>query len=83
LIDYFWGRRPDGIAINEALQIRTLDFKLSSDRDKGILEVEKAKANEQHKEISDRGILGAKHPLPRCPHQSGCSEDALHRATPI
>jgi len=48
----FWGRRPDGVAINEALQIvYILEFKQSTDRDEGFLEVKKAEANEQHKSI--------------------------------
>jgi len=43
----FWGRRPDGVAINEALQIvYILEFKWSTDRDEGFLEVKKAEANE-------------------------------------
>jgi len=48
----FWDRRPDGVAINEALQIvHILEFKLSTDRDEGFLEVKDAEANEQHKSI--------------------------------
>jgi len=48
----FWGRRPDGVAINEALKIvYILEFKQSTDRDEGFLEVKKAEANEQHKSI--------------------------------
>ena len=42
----FWGRQPDGVAINEDLQI-----KRSTDRDEGFLEVKDAEANEQHKSI--------------------------------
>ena len=39
----FWGRRPDGVAINEDLQIvYILEFKRSTDR----LEVKGAEANE-------------------------------------
>jgi len=50
----FWGRRPDGVAINEALQIvYILDLKQSADRDKGSLEVKEAEANEQNKSIVD------------------------------
>jgi len=42
----FWGRRPDGAAINEALQIiYILEFKRSTDRDEGFLEVKEAEAN--------------------------------------
>ena len=34
----FWGRRPDGVAINEDLQIvYILEFKWSTDRDEGFL----------------------------------------------
>jgi len=35
-INRFWGRRPDGVAIKEALQIESiLEFKRSIDRDEG------------------------------------------------
>ena len=37
-INRFWGRRPDGVAINESLKI--------VDRDEGFLEVKDAEANE-------------------------------------
>jgi len=51
-VNRFWGRRPDGVAINEALQIgNILEFKRSTDRDEGFLEVKNAEANEQHKSI--------------------------------
>jgi len=51
-VNRFWGRRPDGVAINEALQIvYILEFKWSTDRDEGFLEVKDAEANEQHKSI--------------------------------
>jgi len=51
-VNRFWGRRPDGVAINEALKIVcVLEFKRSTDRDKGFLEVKDAEANEQHKSI--------------------------------
>jgi len=47
-----WGRRPDGVAINEALKIvYILEFKRSTDGDGGFLEVKDAEANEQHKSI--------------------------------
>jgi len=50
-----WGRRPDGVAINEVLQIVYIfQFKRSTDRDEGFLEVKEAEANEQH-----RSIIGA------------------------
>jgi len=42
-----WGRRLDGLAINEALQIGyILESKRSTDRDEGFLEVKEAEANE-------------------------------------
>jgi len=51
-VNHFWGRRPDGVAINEALKIvNNLEFKWSTDRDEGFLEVKDAEANEQHKSI--------------------------------
>jgi len=38
-VNRFWGRRPDGFAINEALQIEyILGFKLSTNRDEGFLD---------------------------------------------
>ena len=41
-----------GVAINEALQIVfMLEFKRSTDRDEGFLEMKEAEANEQHKSI--------------------------------
>ena len=46
----FLGRRPDVVAINEARKIvYILEFKRSTDRDEGFLEVKEAEANEQHK----------------------------------
>jgi len=37
-VNRFWGRRPDGVAINESLKIvYILEFKRSTDRDKGFL----------------------------------------------
>ena len=51
-VNRFWGRRPDGVSINEALQIGyILEFKSSTDRDEGFLEVKEAESNEQHKSI--------------------------------
>jgi len=51
-VNRFWGRRPDGVTINEALKIGyILEFKRSTDRDEGFLEVKDAEANEQHKSI--------------------------------
>jgi len=48
----FWGRRLDGVAINEALQmVYILEFKQSTDRDEGFLDVKETEANEQHKSI--------------------------------
>jgi len=51
-VNRFWGRRLDGVAINEALKIGyILEFKRSTDKDKGVLEVKDAETNEQHKSI--------------------------------
>jgi len=51
-VNRFWGRRLDGFAINEALQIGyILEYKQSTDRDEWFLEMKKAEANEQHKSI--------------------------------
>ena len=52
VVNCFWSRRPDGVAINESLQIvYFFEFKRSTDRDEGFLEVKEAEANEQHKII--------------------------------
>jgi len=60
-VNRFWGRRPDGVAINVALKIvYILELKLSTDRDEGFLEVKDAAANEQHK--SNIGALKAAAP---------------------
>ena len=49
---HFWGRRLNGVAINEALQIGyILEFELSTDKDEGFLKVKEAEAIEQHKSI--------------------------------
>ena len=46
----FWGRRPDGFAINVTLQIEyILKSKRSTDRDEEFLEVKEAEANERTK----------------------------------
>jgi len=51
-VNQFWGRRPDGVAIYEALQIGYIfEFQRSTDRDEGFLEVKEAEANEQHKSV--------------------------------
>jgi len=51
-VNRFWGRRLDGVAINDALKIvYILEFKQSTGRDEGFLEVKDAEANEQHKSI--------------------------------
>jgi len=43
-VNRFWGRRPDGVAINEALEIvHILEFKRSTDRDEGTLHTHKKK----------------------------------------
>ena len=37
-VNRFWGRRPDGVAINKALKIvHILEFKRSTDGDEGFL----------------------------------------------
>ena len=42
-VNCFWGRRPDGVAINEALKIVfILQFTRSTDRDEEFLEVKDA-----------------------------------------
>ena len=39
-VNCFWGRQPDGVAIHEDMQIvYNLEFKRSTDRDEGFLEV--------------------------------------------
>ena len=51
-VHHFWGRRLNGVAINEALQIGyILEFELSTDKDEGFLKVKEAEAIEQHKSI--------------------------------
>ena len=51
-VNRFWGRRPDEVAINDALQIGFIsEFKRSTDRDEGFLEVNEAASNEQHKSV--------------------------------
>jgi len=50
----FQGEVTDGVAINEDLQIICIfEFKQSTERDEGFLEVKEAEANEQHKSIID------------------------------
>ena len=44
--NHIWGRRPDGVAVNEAYVV---EFKRSTDRDEGVVKVEKTEANEQQK----------------------------------
>jgi len=52
VVNRFWGRRPDGVAINWALKIvYILGFKRSTDRDEEFLEVKDAETNEQQKSI--------------------------------
>ena len=46
-VNRFWGRRPDGVAFNEALKVvYILEFKRSTNMDEGFLEVKDAEANE-------------------------------------
>jgi len=55
VVNRFWDKRPDGVTINEDMQIGyIIEFKRSTDRDEGFLEVKEAEADEQHK-----GIIGA------------------------
>jgi len=57
-VNRFWGRRPEGVAINEALKmVYILEFKRSTDSDEGFLEVKDAEANEQQKTSSVRSKL--------------------------
>jgi len=49
-VNRFWGRRPDAVAMNEALKIvYILESERSTDRDEGFLKVSEAETNEQHK----------------------------------
>jgi len=51
-VNRFWGKRQDGVAMNQDMQIvYILEFERSTDRDEGFLEVKEAEANEQHKSI--------------------------------
>ena len=51
-VNRFWGRLPDGVAINEALQIvYILEFQRSTDRDPGFQEVKETEKSEEHKSI--------------------------------
>ena len=50
-VSRFWGRRPDGVAIDEALNVYILEFKRLTDGNEGFLEVKDAEAHEQHKSI--------------------------------
>jgi len=60
-VNRFWGRRLNGVEINEVLQIGyILEFKQSTDGNEGFLEVKEAEANEQHKSII--GALNASAP---------------------
>ena len=46
-VNRFWGRRPDGVAFNEALKVvYILEFKRSTNMDEGFLEVKDAEAHE-------------------------------------
>ena len=49
-VNRFWGRRPDGVAINEALQIvYILEFERSTDRDEGFLSRSNRAAQKHHR----------------------------------
>ena len=57
-VNRFWGRRPDGVAINKALKIvYILEFKRSTDRDEGFLEVKEQKQMSSTKASSVRSKL--------------------------
>jgi len=44
-VNRFWGKRPDGVAINKALRIvYILEFEQATDRNEGFLEVKDAEA---------------------------------------
>jgi len=48
----FWDRRPDSVAINEALKIvYILESKRPTDRDEELIEVKEAGENKQRKSI--------------------------------
>jgi len=50
--NYFWNRRPDGIAINKYHRtLYILELKRSSDRNKDFLRVKKDEVNEQYRSI--------------------------------
>ena len=49
------GQAPDGVTVAINLQIEyILEFKRSTDRDEGFLELNEAEANEQHKGMLSR-----------------------------
>ena len=53
-INHFWGRRPDGVAIDgKKTRVFFLEFNRSTDREEGfqVLKVKEAVANEQHSSI--------------------------------
>jgi len=55
VLNRFWNRRLDGIAINKNHRtLYILDFKRSSDRNEDFLGVKEDEANEQHKKASSR-----------------------------
>ena len=75
-VNRFWGRRPDGVAINGALQIvYILEFERSTDRDEGFPEVKEAEANEQHKSIICAQNQGISHGLQIGKDQDDSSQD--------
>jgi len=59
-VSYFWGKRLNAVAINEAPQIvYILENTRSTDRHQGFPEAKEAEANEQHKSIRVIGALRA------------------------
>jgi len=57
-VNRFWGRQLDRVAINEDMQIvNILEFKLSTDRDEGFLEVKTEKQMSSTKASSVRSKL--------------------------
>jgi len=60
----FWYRQLDGVAINKVVEIEFIvEFKWSTDRDEGFLEVKEAKANEQHKSIIGASRVLSRHDI--------------------
>ena len=57
-VNRFGGRRPDGVAINEALKIvYILESKRSTDRDEGFLEVKDAEDSTKASSVRSKLLL--------------------------